>query len=107
MISTTLATINRLRSARDEVSGVINELLTAAQAEADRLSETAPRLWICTDHATHYPVGAASIVIAPSEDQARQLLRAELAKVGLCCERFTLKEVPMRPAVHILCSGDY
>lgn len=65
------------------------------------------RLWISTDHATHYPVGAASIVIAADEAQARELLSAELVKDGLSTDGFTLKEVPMRPAAHVLCTGDY
>jgi hypothetical protein len=66
------------------------------------------RLWVCTDHDGHY-VGGASVVWAPSEDEARTLLMKELPKAGLRPERpFTLKEVDLsEPFALILRDGDY
>lgn len=37
------------------------------------------RLWTCADHAAHYPVGGASIVVAPDEAAARAMLARALA----------------------------
>jgi len=69
---------------------------------------TALRLWTCTDHATHYPVGGASVVVAETEEAARELLRAALSADGLDPddEPFTLREVSLeRPAAVVLCNG--
>lgn len=40
-------------------------------------------VYVCTDHDGYYPVGVASVVIAPTEDVARQLLDTKLGELGL------------------------
>jgi hypothetical protein len=52
------------------------------------------RVFYCTDHDGHYPVGVCSIIVAPNEEKAYQLLQIELIKQGLKAdEPFTLREV--------------
>lgn len=41
------------------------------------------KVWTCTDHEGHWPVGVASVVVAHTEDEARELLIKELATHGL------------------------
>lgn len=74
------------------------------------------KLFTCTDHNHHYPVGVASVVVARDEDEARILLNLELLSEGLipdiyCSDkskRYTLKEVPLdRPSAQVLCNGNY
>lgn len=67
------------------------------------------RLWICTDHDTHWPVGGASIVWASDEDQAQELLKRALAESGLDPESScTLAEVRLeQPGALVLCDGNY
>jgi hypothetical protein len=67
------------------------------------------RVWTCTDHAGHWPVGAASVVVAPDEATARRLLGAALASQGLSDEDgFTLDEIDLTtPAAIVLQDGDY
>jgi hypothetical protein len=65
------------------------------------------RVWVCTDHPGHWPVGVASVVLAQSEDQAKSLLEQELALRGLSGE-FTLRELDATvPAAHVLNDGEY
>lgn len=66
------------------------------------------RVFTCTDHEGHY-VGVASVVIARNEDEAREVLSAELRKVGLLSPRgFSLTELDTRvPHAVILQDGDY
>lgn len=74
----------------------------------DQLSDPT-RLWVCTDHAAHYPVGCASIVMANSENDARVLLKAALKESGLNPEEgFTLVELNISmPFARVLCDGNY
>lgn len=67
------------------------------------------KLFTCDDHATVWPVGAASVVIAPDEETARQLLKDELRKHHLATSQpFTLKEISLDEArAVIICDGDY
>jgi hypothetical protein len=67
------------------------------------------RLWISTDHATHYPVGGASIVMANSEPEARDLMAAALRAKGLDpAKGFTLLELNISiPFARVLCDGEY
>lgn len=69
------------------------------------------RVFVCTDHDLHYPVGCASVVIAAGEREARALLDAELVKHGLrpfALEPYTLEELPDDQArAFILQDGDY
>lgn len=68
-------------------------------------------VFVCTDHDLHYPVGCASVVVADGEDQARELLDAELVRRGLrphAVEPYTLKQLPAgRALAVVLCDGDY
>lgn len=73
--------------------------------------QLALRLWICTDHDHHYPVGCASVVVAETEEAARQLLDRALLAAGLKPSPiypYTLQEVPLgEPQAVILCDGNY
>lgn len=71
-------------------------------------SITPPRVFVCTDHAGHYPVGVASVVVAHDEQQARMMLEDELCRIGLEKTAFTLVEVDRtRPSVRVLNDGNY
>jgi hypothetical protein len=67
------------------------------------------RVWTCVDHETFWPVGGASVVVAPDQPTARELLRRELERHGLKKdEPFTLLELDIaRPQAVILNDGDY
>lgn len=66
------------------------------------------RVWTCTDHAGFYPVGTASVVVAPDKERAAYLLSGALAAKGLDPSDFTLDEVnTSEEAAHILRDGDY
>lgn len=66
------------------------------------------KVFICTDHDGHWPVGCASIVVAKDKEQATMLLRAALVGDGLSPDNFTLQEVPTDTLfVKILHNGDY
>jgi hypothetical protein len=67
------------------------------------------KLFICTDHSGFYPVGTASIIIAPDEEEARKLLDAALTARGLFpIEYYTLQEVDLdKPTAYILRDGNY
>lgn len=66
------------------------------------------KVFTCTDHSTHWPVGGASVVVAESEAQARYLLEKELRVRGLDPNEFTLKEIALDiPLVVVLRDGDY
>lgn len=65
-------------------------------------------VFTCTDHDGHWPVGVASIVVAESEDQACDLLDAELVKRGLKPGGYSLVSMDVsRPRAVILNDGDY
>lgn len=70
---------------------------------------TPKRLWVCTDHHGHYPVGVASIIMANSEDEARRLLAAGLRESGLDADKgFTLLELNISmPFARVLHDGNY
>lgn len=69
------------------------------------------RLFVCTDHDLHYPVGCASVVLAEDEEQARDLLDAQLRKHGLkghADEPYTLQELDLStPQAVVLNDGEY
>lgn len=69
------------------------------------------KLYVCTDHAGHYPIGVASVVVAPNIVTARQMLDQALGARGLRAEGyppFTLVEIPLDEAsVTVLCDGSY
>ncbi len=41
------------------------------------------KIYTCTDHDTHYPVGGSSIVTAKDKREARKLLNEKLKEQGL------------------------
>ncbi len=69
------------------------------------------KLYICTDHACHYPVGVASVVVAADVDRARELLDLALIARGLKGserEPYTLIEMDLREeGARVLCDGEY
>lgn len=66
------------------------------------------KVFSCRDHAGFWPVGTASVIVAPTKTKARMLLRAALLEAGLSGHGFTLQEVPLdEPRVLILNDGDY
>ncbi len=67
------------------------------------------KVWTCTDHDGHWPVGVASVVVADTEDQARELLKAEIKEHGLDHHKpFTLRRInTSRPKAFVLQNGDY
>lgn len=71
------------------------------------------RLFVCTDHDTHWPVGGASVIVATDETEARALLNTALRAEHLKGDderagRYTLKELPLEVAqAYVLCNGDY
>lgn len=71
------------------------------------------RLFTCTDHKGHWPVGTASIVLASNEAEARSLLDRKLYENNLILNgettHYTLNEVSLEdgPKAIILNDGDY
>ncbi len=74
------------------------------------VNKTGLKLFTCTDHDSHC-IGVASIVLAESEQQARELLDAALIEQGLKpyeLEAYTLTEVDQTTAqAMVLRNGDY
>lgn len=69
------------------------------------------KIFTCTDHDSHYPVGVASVIVAKDRREAKRLLDAELVAEGLKPwkeEKYTLEELPLhyKHAV-ILNNGEY
>jgi len=67
------------------------------------------KVWTCNDHKGFY-VGACSVVVADTEDQARELLEQELKDRGLSGSGnpFTLNLLDVSiPCAHVLIDGDY
>lgn len=69
------------------------------------------KLYTCTDHDYHYPVGVASVVLAYGEEDARQWLDKKLVAAGLspyAKSPYTLAEVSLHePVAVVLCDGNY
>ncbi len=71
-----------------------------------KLADKPLKVWVCTDHDTFRPVGAASVVLAETKDMAERILRHALNRHGLDGDqKFTLREIKDRQAI-ILCDGD-
>ena len=66
-------------------------------------------IYVCDDHAGHWPVGVCSIVVANSEPEARGLLKAELHEHGLDENKpFTLRKLNTeKPKAFVIHDGDY
>lgn len=67
------------------------------------------RVFVSTDHDSHYPVGCGSVVIAFDEPTARGLLDAALAAKGLNPNKpYTLQEIGQDgPIAIVLVDGNY
>ena len=70
------------------------------------------KVFYCTNHDRHSPTGGgASVMVAQDEQQARELLDAELLKDDLSTSRvhpYKITELDTKvPAAKILCNGDY
>ena len=67
------------------------------------------KVFVCTDHDGHWPVGVASVIVAPNEEAARALLRVALKERWLNGDQpFTLKEIDtLNRKAYILRDGDY
>lgn len=67
------------------------------------------KLFVCTDHAGHWPVGVASVIVAQSKKEAKKLLSQALFEVGLSSkEEFTLIEIDLtHSGAFILNDGEY
>lgn len=68
------------------------------------------KVWTCADHIGHWPVGAASVVVADSEERAVELLRAELKDHGLDLDKqsFSLVRLPLtKERCRVLLDGEY
>lgn len=69
------------------------------------------KIFTCTNHDTHWPIGGASIIIAKDRKQGKKLLDKELESQGLKPfkqEPYTLVEISSNKArAIILCDGEY
>jgi hypothetical protein len=69
------------------------------------------KVYICTDHDGHYPVGVASVVVAWNETHARQLLDESLIQNGLkpyADHPYTLTALDLHTSyAGVLRNGDY
>ena len=69
------------------------------------------KLYYCKDHAGYWPIGVASIILASSEEEAKDLLDEELKSRGLKTyseEPYTLTKIPQtRSCVTIINDGNY
>lgn len=67
------------------------------------------KVYTCIDHACHWPVGVASVIVASNEIEARALLVIELRKTGLeQTDPFTLQDLDLNIAkATVLCDGNY
>lgn len=67
------------------------------------------QIYVCDDHEGHYPAGVCSVIVAEHEDQAKDLLRAELRSHGLDPnKRFTLRRLNTNePRAFVILDGDY
>ena len=67
--------------------------------------------YTCNNFIGAYPVGTAAVIVAGSVIEAKQLLRAKLAGIGLPQPELYVLEVhrvrTSKPDVIILCNGDY
>jgi hypothetical protein len=66
-------------------------------------------VYTCTDHATHWPVGGASVIVANNEAEARHMLHLLLIAKGLDPTKpFTLQPLDItNSGAYMLRDGDY
>lgn len=71
----------------------------------------AMRVFYCTDHATHWPVGGASVIVAADENEAQALLDQQLLNERMMTSHdspYRLVELAIdKPIAVILDNGDY
>ena len=67
------------------------------------------KVYTCTDHDGHWPVGVSSVIVATHEAQAAELLKAELKAHGLDPNKpFTLRQIQTeKPQAFVLQDGEY
>lgn len=68
------------------------------------------KVWTCNDFEGHWPVGAAAVVVAETEEQAKDLLDFALSVEGLGRQEdgYTLKTLDInKPEAIVLVNGDY
>jgi hypothetical protein len=67
------------------------------------------KVFYCTDHKTHYPVGGSSVVVAQDEEQARQMLKDALKLEGLGWrgDEQLVELNTSVPGARVLDNGDY
>lgn len=69
------------------------------------------KIYVIKDHDRHWPVGAASMVIARNKEEAIKLLDKELIKRGLKPYKdkpYNLIKVSQaKPVAVVLCDGNY
>jgi len=69
---------------------------------------TTMKIYYSTDFEGHWPVGTAAVVVAETEERARDLFDQELEAQGLKDDDYTLQQIdPEVEVVHILGDGDY
>jgi hypothetical protein len=67
------------------------------------------KAWLCTDHDSYSPLGAASVVVAASVEAARPLLIEALRQQGIKdSDAFTLRELDLsQPQAVVLIDGNF
>jgi hypothetical protein len=67
------------------------------------------KIYVCTDHDGHWPVGVCSVIVAFTEESAREMLKDELRDHGLDPEKpFTLRQLNLtNPKAFVLLDGEY
>lgn len=66
------------------------------------------KVFVCSDHAGHWPVPTASVIVAPNKKEAKELLKAKLDEKELSTNWFTLRELDTtEEQVEMLSDGDY
>jgi hypothetical protein len=66
------------------------------------------RVFTCSDYAGHYPVGTASVIVAPDEPSARDLLCRALTERGFNDHSVSLTELDTSsPKAIVLRDGEY
>jgi hypothetical protein len=69
---------------------------------------SALKVWTCIDHDSYSPLGAASVVVAATEEEARPLLREALRQRGIVdTDAYTLQELDLsQPTAVVLVDGN-
>jgi hypothetical protein len=97
-----------LRSTGPITNALLADRLEPPHPNCDRPPAMSLNVYTCTDHDGFW-VGVASVVIAETEDVARDLLKAELKEHGLDPSKsFSLRRLNIaHPKAFVLQNGDY